>query len=393
MTKPSTPLFIALCLTLLFCHSCGGLSSSLPEWLARPDSLEGLLSETGKLGDLALAAGEGKVLLAGGRRSEGGAQELFAVRAELDGTIESRWLLSELEPGAELIDIEVGAVGDRPDAFSIVAAFEKPGGGDSAFYWPIPASGAPAEPVELNLEPAGEKGIAVRDLHLFSHQGADFLLYSIDSFTAAAEAGAAMVLLKIGTEPIILGRYSVAMIWEITKARSSPAGIAVARSWREGEIFSTDFSLFDDAGKRLAGPQILFTAKYLFSTDFIWDAARGEWTLLWGTSHRYWYQRLVPGGGELRRLILPAREIRFDATVSTFLQAEKGCSIVLEDGKRLLSVMLDVNGDRAGDRRELIGIGETGNRRLHVLDSAWSGGHLALLVSFGGEFHYRLVEP
>jgi hypothetical protein len=392
--KPAMALTASLLTLLIFSTSCSdGLFSSVPPWLAQARTLEDLLTATAGLANLTLTSGEEKVLLAGLRITEGAPLVVFAVRARLDGSIENRWLLLELEPEAELLDLKVCNSGDGRDAFSLVALFQQPQGGDTARYWRVPSGGDPPKPVEMNLAVGDDGDIAVRDLHLLGYDGADILVYGLDSFAGASDFSSAMVLDKVSENPVILGRYPANTIWEVTLAAPSTPGIAVARSWREEEVFSTDFSLFDPQGAKLAGPQILFTAKYLFSTDFIWESSRNEWTLLWGSSLRYWFQRIAFENGALQRRILPAREIRLGASLVTFAPKSGGYSIVLQDGKRLFSMALDPEGNPTGGRRELVGIGETANRRLHVLAYSWSAGRLALLLSFGGEYHYRLFEP
>ncbi|HUX07880.1 MAG TPA: hypothetical protein VMX35_11265 [Acidobacteriota bacterium] len=389
--KKAIVILLALGVGSLLSVSCG---SPAPLWLADAASVQELLESAEGLGNLALAASETSVLIAGARSRPGsGLVVLFAVEATPEGRIRSRRVLLDLEPDAELLDIKAGYGGDGNAVFSIAALVERPSGGDTAFFWEIPAAGEPEGAVQLELADRVGEEVVARDLHIIHFDGGAFLLYGADAFASADTLNSAMVLARAGEAPLALGRYPSGMLWEITRAGTGAGGIAVARSWREGEVFATALTLFDAKGLSLAGPRVLFTAKYLFDTIFAWDADRREFAMLWGTSHRYWFQRIGLEEGELQQRMSPSPEVRFDATVVALRPESGRYLVVLEDGRRLFSRFIGAAGELSGAVSELVGIGETGNRRLHVLAHAWSGRRLAALLSFGENFAYRLLEP
>ena len=389
--KKTSILTILLAAAVLYSTSCG---SPAPSWLAGPATVQELLDGVEGLGNLALAANQNSVLIAGSRKQSGDVPLVcFAVEATPEGTITNRTVLTALEPDQELLDIEAGCGGDGNADFAVVVVVERASAGDAALFWEIPAGGQPSDVVQLELAATPGEQIALRDLHIVHISAEAFLFYGADAFASAENLNSAMLLTKIGEQPVTLGRYPSTLLWEITRTAVGGGNIAIARSWREEEVFATALSLFDSGGSLLAGPRVLFTAKYLFDTVFTWDALRKEFALLWGTSHRYWFQRIALEEGELKRRLSPSVEIRFDAAVTAIRPETERYIVVLQDGHRLFSRPISTEGEFAGDARELVGIGETGNRRLHVLAHAWCAGRLAVLLSFGENFAYRLLQP
>ncbi len=388
--KKTLFLAILLAAAVLYSTSCG---TPAPSWLAGPATVQELLDGVEGLGNLALAANQNSVLIAGSRKQSGDVPLVcFAVEATPEGTITNRTVLTALEPDQELLDIKAGCGGGNA-GFAVVVVLERASGGDEALYWQIPAGGQPSDVVQLQLAARADEQVALRDLNVVHIGDETFLFYGADAFASAEKLNSAMLLTKIGGQPLTLGRYPSTLLWEITRTAAGAGEIAIARSWREGEVYATALSLFDSRGSLLAGPHVLFTAKYLFDTVFAWDAVRKEFALLWGTSHRYWFQRIALEEGELKRRLSPSVEIRLDATVTAIRPETGRYTVVLEDGRRIFSRSISTEGEFAGDARELVGIGETGNRRLHVLAHAWCAERLAVLLSYGENFAYRLLQP
>jgi len=381
-----------------FLFSCG--RGATPAWLAEVQNLEELLASQAALAKPAMAVDEESVLLAGEFRPGGGAAaEIFAVRATLEGRITERFLLAQLGNAEELLDLKVFNLEreeERASGFCVVAVIERSEGGDAAYCWRI-FSGGPGARLELPSTSWDCGEAALRDVHLVSAVGNDYLIFGKDCISSASGITSSLVMKNMaeesGGEAAVLGGYSGAKIWDVSAAAPGPGGAAVAISRRETDVYSTALSYFDGEGKRLAEPLLLFTAKYFFPTSFIWDEESGEWILLWGTSHRYWFQRVSFSDGVLSPHFDQAPELDFGATMRAFRREGDIYRAVVEDGRRVLSVAFDSDGVRADSRKELIGIGETGNRRLHLLSACWAGDRLALLMSLGDDFVYRLVEP
>jgi len=397
--KPAWILLVSgLVTAAAFLFSCG--PGATPAWLAEAQDLEELLASQAALAKPAMAADGESVLLAGEFRPGGdAAAEIFAVRATLEGGITERWLLTPLGNAEELLDLKVFNLerGEESEkGFCVVAVVERSEGGDAAYYWRILSSG-PGARLELPSVSGDCSEAAMRDMHLVSAVGNDYLIFGKDCISGADGITSSLVMKNMaesgGGEAAVLGGYSGAKMWDVSAVAPGPGGAAVAVSRRETDVYSTALSFFDGNGKKLAEPLLLFTAKYLFPTSFIWDEELGEWILLWGTSHRYWFQRVSFSDGVLSPLFDPAPELDFGATLRAFRREGDVFRAVVEDGRRVLSVAFDSDGVRAGSSKELIGIGETGNRRLHLLSACWAGDRLALLMSLGDDFVYRLVEP
>jgi hypothetical protein len=389
-----------LLILVLFVSAVSLMSSfcGRPGWLAGPSTVAELLASEAKVDKVSMAGGDQYLLLAALRR--GTAQQptaLFAVRADAEGRILDRWILTELAAKEDIIDLSAVPGENGP---AVLADVYSPGEAGTALVWRFSKDcllQGSSISVPLSVGEAGDFNAA--GIRIVPFAEADYLFYRVD-FAAPADGRRSVLAVKSSaageSSPAkILTGFANPQDWGLLSAAAAPDHLVFAWYEKKPDRISVLMAACDGNGAVIGNPVLLYdTPRRVQSVRLKWNGGSSEWVVLWGSQRRHRLQRIPYEVGSGLKQAAPEGAKQFDigADMVDFGLTDDGFKIILCDTRSLWSADYDWN-LRATGETDLISPGEGDWIRINFRTSAWLGARLAVLYGIGDKTALAVVTP